>query len=242
MQRAALARLEQAGRWRDLAKRVSALEAELDGIAASAPANAELVDVLSQARQLRVLHHDVSTVVEELELIVRQLEHDSNALDADARKWQERLSYLENRRVPAPVLERAQSIAAKLQGASARVREYRDDVLLGLDRGLALLARIDDARALAAVQEEQVRARRAQLEQSSLWQLARGTLSDRVWSRRSCVRHGGCWEITSRGIARNSPYCSSARWRSAVGSSPVEPGRAPGRRSAATADRSSHRC
>ena len=174
LQREALARLEQAGQWRDLAKQVTALEAELDGIAASAPANAGLVDVLSQARQLRVLHHNVSTVVEELRLIVRQLEHDSNALDADARKWQERLPYLENRRVPAPVVERAQSIAAKLQGASARVREYRDDVLLGLDHGLALLARIDDARAHAAVQEEQVRARRAQLEQSSLWQLARG--------------------------------------------------------------------
>ena len=119
-----------------------------------------------------MLHRDASAVVDHLELIVRQLEHDGNALESDARKWQERLLYLEKRIVPAPILERARSIEAKLQRTGARVREYRDGALLTLDRALALLARIDDARALVAVREVQVRSERTQLEQSSLWQLA----------------------------------------------------------------------
>ena len=91
LQRAALARLEQAGRWRDLAQRVAALEAELDALAASAMAKAELVDPIDLDRQLRALHRAATTIVDDLATIVRRLEHDGNALEADARKWQERL-------------------------------------------------------------------------------------------------------------------------------------------------------
>jgi small-conductance mechanosensitive channel len=171
LRRAALARLEPAGRWRELAQRATTLEAELDSSTANAPANPQLIDVIRRARQLRVLHRDVSAIVNDLGVIVRQLERDRNALDSDAREWQERRVFLGDRLAPTPVLERARSIEVKLYAASARVREYRDDVLLALDRALALLARVDDARALVAAQEEQVRAQRTQLEESSLWRL-----------------------------------------------------------------------
>jgi hypothetical protein len=171
LQRAALARLEQAGRWQELGKRAAALEEAFEGLVASPAAKAELIDVITQARQLRALRGDVSTVVGELGSIARQLEHDRAALDSDARKWREHLLLLDGQHVPAQILERAQSTAAKLQGTSARVREYQDDALLALDRAVALLARIDDARARVASQEERIRAQRLQLERSSLWQL-----------------------------------------------------------------------
>ena len=178
MQRGALAHLEQAGQWRELDRRATALAADLDGLAASATARAELLEVVALARQLRVLHRDVSNVVADLGVIVRKLEHDRNALESAAGKWQERVTVLGDRLAPAPVVGRARAIEAKLHGASVRVREYRDEVLLALDRALALQARIDDARALVDAQEERVRASRTQLEQTPLWRL--GTASAQV--------------------------------------------------------------
>jgi potassium efflux system protein len=172
LQRAALAHLAPVARWRELAKRTAALEAELDGLAAGIATKAELIDVVSLARQLRLLHRDASTIVDELGVAARQLEHDGSGLDDDARKWQERLPYLEARLVPAPVLERARSIAARLAVTSARVRERRDELLLALGDALAVLARIEEGRVRVAEQEEQIRARRTQLERASLWQLA----------------------------------------------------------------------
>ena len=79
--------------------------------------------------------------------------------------------FLEERLVPAPVLERARSIEAKLQGASGRLREFRDGVLLALDRAVALQARVNGARALVTARQERVRAQRMELEKSPLWQL-----------------------------------------------------------------------
>ena len=178
MQRGALAHLEQAGQWRELDRRATALAADLDGLAASATARAELLEVVALARQLRVLHRDVSNVVADLGVIVRKLEHDRNALESTAGKWQERVTVLGDRLAPAPVVGRARAIEAKLHGASVRVREYRDEVLLALDRALALQARIDDARALVDAQEERVRASRTQLDQTPLWRL--GTASAQV--------------------------------------------------------------
>ena len=169
--RAALAGLEQAGRWQELGKRATALEEAFEGLTASPAAKTELIDVITLARQLRTLRGDASTIVDELESIARQLEHDRAALDSDARKWRERLSLLDDQRVPAPILARAQSTEAKLQGASARVKESQDNELVILDRTVVLLARIDDARARVASQEQRIRAQRLQLEQASLWQL-----------------------------------------------------------------------
>ena len=171
LRRAALAHLEQAGHWRDLDRRVTALESDLAGLAANAAATAELIDVIGLARQLQVLHRDASTVVDDLGLIVRRLEHDGNALDSDAQKWREDLLSLENRAAPAPLLERARSTEAKLRATSARVRESRDSALLALDRALSLLARVDDARARVAMQEDRVRSQRGNVERSPLWQL-----------------------------------------------------------------------
>lgn len=171
LQRATLARLEQARQWRELADRVAALEARVDALPAELAATEELIDAITRARQLRGLHGDASTVVDELGVVARQLEHDRRALESDAQKWQERLSLLQGKQVPAPVLERAASMEAKLQATNARVREQQDSVLVALDRAVALLARINDARALVATQEAHIRAQRLQLEQASLWQL-----------------------------------------------------------------------
>ena len=171
LRRAALAHLEQAGHWRDLNRRVTTLESDLAGLAANAAAKSELIDVIGLARQLQVLHREASTVVDDLGLIVRRLEHDGNAIDSDAQKWREDLLSLENRAAPASLLERARSTEARLRAASARVRESRDSALLALDRALSLLARVEDERAQVAAQEERVRSQRGQLERSPLWQL-----------------------------------------------------------------------
>ena len=172
LQREALARLEQIGHWRDLAQRVTVLEADLDALAAGAMAAAELVDPIDLDRQLRALDRAATTVVDDLASIVRRLEHDDNALESEVRKWQERQLFLAARQVPASVLERARSIEAKLQRASEHLREFRDGALLALDRALALQARVNGARALIATRQERIRAHRMEVERSSIWQLA----------------------------------------------------------------------
>ena len=160
LQREALARLEQIGHWRDLAQRVTVLEADLDALAAGAMAAAELVDPIDLDRQLRAFDRAATTVVDDLASIVRRLEHDDNALESEVRKWQERQLFLAARQVPASVLERARSIEAKLQRASEHLRVFRDGALLALDRALALQARVNGARALIATRQERVRALR----------------------------------------------------------------------------------
>lgn len=171
LQRATLARLEQAGQWRELADRVAALEARFDALPASPAAVGELIDAITRARQLRGLHGEASTVIDQLELVARQLDRDRHALDADARKWQERSSLLQGNPVPVSIRERVGSLQTKLQSANARIREHQDAVLVALDRAVALRARIDDARVLVATQEARIRAHRLQLERASLWQV-----------------------------------------------------------------------
>lgn len=202
LQRATLARLEQAGRWQELGKRATTLEEAFEGLSASPAAKAELIDVITLARQLRALRGDVSTIVGELESIARQLERDRAALDSNARKWREHLSLLDGRHVPARIIERAQSTTAKLQGTSARVSEYQESVLLAFDRAVALLARIDDARARVASQEGRVRAQRLQLERSSLWQLA--AVPARLDVVADEVRTA--WQLLGSYVSRNGTY------------------------------------
>jgi small-conductance mechanosensitive channel len=171
LQRATLARLEQAGLWRELADRVAVLEARFDALPAGTAATGELIDAITRARQLRALHGDVSTVIDELGLIARQFEHDRRALESDARKWREGLLLVQDDSVPAPIRERAASMETKLGATNARVREHQNAALVALERAVALQVRVDDARALVAAQEERIRSQRVQLEQSSLWQI-----------------------------------------------------------------------
>ncbi len=171
LQRSALADLRDIGAWRDLARRAAALEAEVDALAASAAARAELSDPLDQDRLLRTFEGSAKAIVDALASTARRLEHDRNALDADANAWQARLALLNAQLVPAPVLERARSIEAKLRGTSSQVRESRDDVLLALDRALALQVRIDEARAVVAAQQDRVRSQKLRLQESPLWRL-----------------------------------------------------------------------
>jgi potassium-dependent mechanosensitive channel len=171
LQRAALARLEQAGLWRGLSDRVAALEEEFESLAAGAMSKPELINSIELDRHLRGLHREAATIADNIAEIVRRLERDDNLLGASARKWEERASFLESQSVPAAVLERARSIKTKLQHANARVRELRDNALLGLDRALALQARLEDARALIAARQARLSAQRLLLEQSPIWRL-----------------------------------------------------------------------
>jgi small-conductance mechanosensitive channel len=171
LQRAALAYVEQASRWRELAQRVTVLDGELYAVTQNAATPAEPLHPIDRDRELRALHRAATAIVDDLGAIVRRVEHEGSALEADARKWHERVVFLESRRVPAPVLERARSIETEVSSTYSIVKDFRDSVLLGLDRALALRARIDDARTLVARNQEQVRLQREELEQSPLWRL-----------------------------------------------------------------------
>jgi len=205
LQRATLARLEQAGQWRELADRVAALEARFDALPASAAATGELIDAITRARQLRGLHGEVSTVIDELGLIARQFEHDRRALDSDAQIWRERSSLLQSDGVPAPVLDRAGSMETKLRAANARVREQQDAVLAVLTRAVALQVRIDDARALVRTQEARIRAQRLQLEQAPLWQVGAAPARLEVVS----AEVGTAWRSLAAYFARDGTYLAA---------------------------------
>src|SRR5439155_25721219 len=129
LQRAALARLEEIARWRELTQQIIVLEAEADSVDLNSSAMVESMAPIDLDRQMRALQRAATTIVGELEAIVRGLEHDATALQSDARNWQERLSFLEKQMVPAPVLERARSIEEKIRDTGARVQEVRDTVL-----------------------------------------------------------------------------------------------------------------
>ncbi len=203
-------------------------------------ASAELVDSTDVDRQVRAVHRVVAAIVGDLEAIARRLEHDGNLLESNSRKWRERLSFLESQQVPAPVLARARSIDAKVQGAYARVREYRDGVLLALDRALALRARVDDARALVAAQQERARSRRTQMERSSLLQLlAAPAQLDLV-----AVELGVAWRVLRDYWLREAPRITGLFFGALVlspGSSCGGPRRRPNPFSAPTVDRLRHR-
>ena len=164
LHRAALARLEQAGQWRELAERVAALEEKFDALSAGAANRPELINSIELDRRLRGLHREAETLVENLAGIVQRLEHDGNLLEASARNWQEREQFLESQVVPPAVLERARTIKAKLEHANARIREFRDKMLLQLDRAVVLQTSLEDARALIVARQERIDAQRILLE------------------------------------------------------------------------------
>jgi small-conductance mechanosensitive channel len=154
-----------------LSDRVAALEEEFDSLTAGALSKPELINSIELDRHLRGLHRETVTIADNIAAIVRRLEHDGNLLEASAKNWQERASFLESQSVPAAVLERARSIRTKLQHTNARVREFRDNALLALDRALVLQARLNDGLALIAARQERVDAQRMLLEQSPIWRL-----------------------------------------------------------------------
>jgi potassium efflux system protein len=170
LQRVVLARLEQPGRWRDLARRTAELEADFDRLSLSKVAHAELVELLGLEHQAWALKDAASANADELASTARSLENDDRELEAQARLWRERLVFLHDRHVPVPVIERAQAVEATLRGAGDRVRTVRDGVLLDYARALTLQLRIADASARVNARLEEVRLQRMQLEQSSLWQ------------------------------------------------------------------------
>ncbi len=244
LQRAALARLEQAGRWRELAQRIAALEAQFAALAAThgghrradrcrSPGLAGCGCCMATCRP----------IVDELGSIARQLEHDRHRARFRRPQWRERLSLLEGQRVPAPILERARSMEASLQGASARVRETQDDVLLALDR----------ARGAAGAHRRRARPRRgAGGAHSRATQAIGAVLAVAARAPRPRISIASppklrtAWrllEIVLR-ARRNVPGRIVLRrpGTERAGSSSAGPGRTPDPRSAPTADRSPHRC
>ena len=159
-----------------LSDRVAVLEEEFDTLTAGAISKPESINSIELDRHLRGLHREAEAIADNIAAIVRRLEHDDNLLEASARNWQQRASFLESQSVPAAVLERSRSIKTKLQHASARVREFRDNALLGLDRALALQARLEEARALITARQDRLDSQRKVLEQSPIWRL--GAASD----------------------------------------------------------------
>ncbi|MBL8419638.1 MAG: mechanosensitive ion channel [Dechloromonas sp.] len=171
LHRGALARLEQAGQWRGLGERVAALEEKFDALSAGAVNRPDLINSIELDRHLRGLHREAETLVEHLAGIVRRLEHDGKLLEASVGNWRERAQFLESQGVPPAVLERTRSIKVKLEHANARIREFRDSMLLVLNRALVLQAGLDDARALIVARRERIDALRASLEQAPIWRL-----------------------------------------------------------------------
>ncbi|MDM0066657.1 mechanosensitive ion channel domain-containing protein [Variovorax sp. J31P207] len=171
MERAALARLKQSEAWRELSRRTTALETEFDSLALDNVAQAELMELLGLEHQARHLKDDSSAIVDELASILRRLEQDGNELETQARLWRERLVFLHDRLVPAPVIERAQEVEATLRGADDKLRKVRDGTLQDLARALTLQLRVVEASALVNARLDHVRLQRMQVEESSLWQL-----------------------------------------------------------------------
>ena len=173
LQRAALARIERAQPWHDLALRTTALQADFDRLELNRADQAELVELLGLEHRAWALRGAASTVVNQLASILRSLERDRNALETESRMWQERLTFLRERQVPEAVLDRARAVEASLDGTGDRVREVRDRALLDLVKAFTLQARSVEASARVSARLEQVRSHRMELETASLWQLDR---------------------------------------------------------------------
>jgi small-conductance mechanosensitive channel len=171
LQRAALGRLARAESWRELAERTAALQADFDRLEVDRAAQAELVELLGLEHRTWALKGAASTIVDELSSILRSLEHDRHALETEATRWQERLAFLRDRKVPEAVLDRAQAVAANLQVTSDRVRAVRDSALLDYVKAFTLQSHIVEQTARIAARLEQVRSQRTALETSPLWEL-----------------------------------------------------------------------
>ena len=171
LQRMALARLERVEQWQGLTGRLSALEERFDQVAAGAMRNPESVNSIELDRYLRGLHFESNAIVDQFADIVRRLEHDEELIESSDRYWKERTLFLEKQAVPAEVLERTGFIRARLGNVSQRVREFRDNALLALERAVALQVRIGDARALIAARQVLIDANRTSLERDPLWRL-----------------------------------------------------------------------
>jgi len=171
LQRAALARLGQTERWRELVRRTAALQADFDRLELNRTEQAELVELLGLEHRAWALKGTASTIVDEAASILRHLENDRSALEKEGRMWQERITFLRDRLVPVPILDRALAVEASLLSAGDRIREVRDSALLDFVAAFTLQARIIEADTRIAGRIEHVRAARTELEKSSLWQL-----------------------------------------------------------------------
>ena len=173
LQRAALARIERAQPWHELAQRTTALQADFDRLELNRADQAELVELLGLEHRAWALKGSAAAIVDQLASILRSLERDRSALEVEGRLWQERQSFLRARQIPEAVLDRARGVEASLQAAGDRVQEVRDSALLDLVNAFTLQARTVEASARISARLEQVRAHRMELETAPLWRLDR---------------------------------------------------------------------
>jgi len=210
LQRAALARIERAQPWHELAQRTTALQADFDRLELNRAGQAELVELLGLEHRAWALKGSASAIVDQLASILRSLERDRSGLEVEARLWQERRSFLRERQVPEAVVDRARGVEASLQATGDRVQEVRDSALLDLVNAFTLQARTVEASARISARLEQVRAHRMELETASLWQLDRspsqfGLVAVELGKAASTLReylaeHGGRLAVAFFGI------------------------------------------
>jgi small-conductance mechanosensitive channel len=173
LHRAALARIERAQAWHELAQRTTALQADFDRLELNRADQAEMVELLGLEHRAWALRGSASAIVDQFSTIVHSLERDRSTLETEAGLWQERLSFLRDRQVPEAVLDRARAVEASLRGTGDRVRTIRDRALLDLVAAFTLHARTVEASARISARLEQVRSNRIELETAALWQLER---------------------------------------------------------------------
>ncbi len=165
------------------------------------------------------------TSVDDLGTIVRRIEHDGNALESDAREWRERLLFLENQNVPAPVAR-----ARAIDRSSGAAHEFPRP---GVPRhGAARAAtarwfcrRASTARArVIAAQQQRVRSQRTELEQSPLWHLGVDRRPVRARRRRAARRLARAAGLRWRAKAPCLAGCSGRPGECPPGSSPRRSG------------------
>ncbi len=170
-QRAALVLLHQAGSWRRVAERLTALEEVYRRLDAGTADSSGLVALVEVENRLAVLYREVDLAGEELTAIAQRLERDGNGLEEEALSWQKRLAFMEQRAVPAAVSAQAAATLEAVQRIGMRLRRERDEVLVALGGFLALQVRSQNLLTRLASRQEQARERRLQQEEAPIWRL-----------------------------------------------------------------------
>ena len=196
LQRAALARIERAQPWHELALRTTALQADFDRLELNRAAQAELVELLGLEHRAWALKGAASAIVDELASILRSLERDRSALETESRHVagaSARSCAIARFPKPSSIV-RAPSRPACKAPAIACGRCVTERCWILSRRSRCRHAPSRRARASAA-RLEQVRSHRMELETASLWQLGRAP--SQFGTRRRRTGQGGATRCAS---------------------------------------------
>ena len=201
------------GQWRDLAQRVTALEADLDALDASATAKAELIDADRRSivscgcciarfghRRRPRAHRPAARARRQRARVGRPEMAGASVVSGEAAAFPRRSSSVRDRSrrsCNARVLASGNTATTRCSRSTARWR----------------CRRASTTRARSSRRSRSASARnRTQLEQSPLWQLGAAPAQFELVAAelRAAWR---CCETTSRAMAPDLPGCSSASWR-----------------------------